>query len=167
MWRQGAHMQPVLLVPTLTLTIPPARARALALALATGEHTWYKHGPLALPDAPPTLEAAVAAADQLEAAGDWSNGHQDTTDDAERRFWRPNGAIDERGAFTWSPWGGGDRRITIETGGRVTLTAGARVSPWALGGSTFLGAVAIAAAGGLANLPRGVVELRGALVGAA
>ena len=121
------------------LEVPSARARALALALATGDHPWVYQGPLCLPADPGSLEAALAAAD--------------TTDE-----WCPQVSITD-GEFRWTPCVGGypgvQREIVITEDGTVRLTVGRNQQR-----SAFLGGVAVAAAAGMDNLPRGLVRIQ-------
>lgn len=140
-------------VPKGTVRVSPKRARALALALATANHTWWER-PGALPDDPGSLQAAVEAADRLQAEGVWAS-------DGDPKFWRPRATIDERGVFVWVPWHPHrwGRTIEISPDGRISWTAGEGSSPMGAGaGSTFIGA-ALCAAAGLDNL-RGLVALR-------
>ncbi|MDA0208439.1 MAG: hypothetical protein O3B64_03500 [bacterium] len=124
--------------------VPVERARALALALATGDHPWRQEkkgcGPLSLPDDPGSLEAAIAAAG---------------TDD-EGAFWRPNVTLDDDGNVVWRPWSGQQGRfIRISPEGKIRFQTGSGSGK----GSTFLGGVLVAAAGGLSAL-HGVVKMK-------
>jgi hypothetical protein len=135
--------------PTGTVRVSPSAARSLALALATDQQTWNwekeGYGPLSLPEAPSSLETAIAAADEFQDEGRFTN-------DGDASYWRPN-VTTENGAVTWSPWSGdASRFIRIKADGTITWDTGTGRR------SEFIGGCLVAAAGGLKNL-HGVVKM--------
>ena len=133
--------------PTGGVTVTPERARRFAVALATGRHLWAEEGrsPLALP----TDEGhPLILADRMEEAGTFHGGWR-------ADFYRPLVTEPAPGVFTWQPWSGRypDRFITINTAsGRINWSSGTGQR------SRFIGEALIAAAGGLSQLPHGVVR---------
>ena len=144
---------------TGTIRVSPERARRLAVALATGHHPWtftgeHFQGALALPPG----DNPVAAADRCEAAGDFAGGSQPSKVEGERDvpipdYWRPKLTTTPTG-WEWKPLTGSSYRfITISRKGEIRWSSG-HGHP-----SQFIGGALIAAAGGHAALPHGVVSL--------
>ena len=142
-----------------TIRVSPNRARRLAVALATGRHPWtftgeHFQGALALPES----ADPVAAADACEAAGDFAGGFKPSDIEGAppvpvMDYWRPK-LVATKAGWEWKPLTGSSHRfITISRKGEVRWNSG-HGHP-----SQFIGGALVAAAGGYAALPHGVVSL--------
>jgi len=126
-----------------TIQVDPARARCLAVALATGDHPWLYRGPLALPEG----DDPVTEADDLQNEGHFAK-------DEVASFWRPIIERTNQG-WKWRPWlerGRENRYVEITRNGEISWSSGTGSR------SRFIGGLLVAAAGGLAQLPLGLME---------
>ena len=142
-----------------SIRVSPDRARRLAVALATGRHPWlytgeHFQGSLALPES----ADPISAADACEKEGDFEGGSQPSKVEGERDvpipdYWRPKLTTTPTG-WEWKPLTGPPgRKISISRKGEVRWSSG-HGHP-----SQFIGGALVAAAGGHAALPHGVVSL--------
>lgn len=145
--------------PSGRVLVPRARgvAVALGLAMGPGARDWLRCGPLDLPELPrgvTCLTAIVYHCNDLERSGKWEHGDN-------QGFWRPRVWVTEDHSVQWSPWTDQTSRHRFLRFSSAAERFDLVEIEWLTGTgrpSRFIGSALIAAAGGLDELPNGIVS---------